>query len=214
MPRYSKTLTPAAQAAFLAALAGGALVVAAARQAGVAISSLYCRRRRDEDFADAWEMAVDASRGAPGRRAPFDAARREDFLSRLGRGCTAAEAAAAAGADPSAVSRRIRRDPDFARAHTAALRRRFERIAIAAGRERAQAAARARTRAWDIAPTGEPTADFDEAIKLLARWDRRDGSLGRRFVRFGRMKRTWSFDDAIKPLARRLRASGHGPDEA
>jgi hypothetical protein len=37
MARYSKTLTPAAEAAFLAALGGGALVVAAAAGVGVAV---------------------------------------------------------------------------------------------------------------------------------------------------------------------------------
>ena len=55
MARYSKTLTPAAMAAFLAALEGGALVEAAAEAAGVALSSLYCRRERDPAFAAAWD---------------------------------------------------------------------------------------------------------------------------------------------------------------
>lgn len=208
MARFSKTLTPAAEAAFLAALRGGALVVAAARQAGVAVSTLYCRRARDEEFGDAWEMAVDASRAAAGRRAPFDAARRQDFLDRVALGFETVAAAAMAGIDKSAVYRRIGRDPDFARRYRAARRRGFDRLDAA---DREEAAARWRTQ--QIVPTGTPTADFDEAWTLLRRWERTDGSLGRRRVGHGRLKRSWDFDQAIALVARRLRRIGY-PEEA
>ena len=47
------------------------------------------------------------------------------------------------------------------------------------------------------------TTDFDEIMKLLARYERPDGSIGPRFVRHGRQRR-WSFDDAIALLDRKL----------
>lgn len=218
MARYSKTLTPQSQAAFLAALRGGALVVAAARAAGVAVSSLYCRRARDAGFAAAWAAAVEASTplwrrppaplaGAnPARRARLAGWRRDAFLAALADTCHAADAAAAAGIDKATVHRLIRRDPGFARDCAAAVARGTAHLF------REDEAERAAARAWrlPIAPTGRPTQDFDEAIRLLARWERRDGSLGRRFVRHGRMTR-WSFDDAMALLARRLRGLGFAP---
>jgi hypothetical protein len=219
--RYSKTLTPQAQAAFVAALRGGALVVAAAAQAGVALSSLYCRRARDPAFAAAWAAAVEAStplwRGRapsagtnPARRARLAGWRRDAFLAGLADTCHIADSAAAAGIDKATVYRLIRRDPGFARDCAAAVARGTPLLFERQAREREAAAARAR--AGGLVPTGRPTADFDEAMKLMARWERRDGSLGRRFVRHGRMKRL-PFDEAIKLLARRLRGLGFGPAE-
>jgi hypothetical protein len=203
MPRWSKTMTPASQAAFLAALRGGALVEAAARDAGVAISTLYWRRKREPLFALAWDCAAALSAGAPGRRLRFGAGRRRRFLASFEWSCNLLWAGEEAGVHPATVYRHIARDAGFERDCRAALGRGVARLEEEHAAERA-----ARTARWashEIVPTGTPTADFDEAMKLLARWDRPDGTIGPRRVRHGRMKR-WSFDDAIALLAKRLRA--------
>lgn len=214
MPRTSKTLTLAAQAAFVADLEGGALVAEAARRVGVAVSSLYCRRGRDPLFAAAWEYAVWRS-ALPGRtvatggkrRVRFAARRRATFLAALERDCDTKAAAAAAGVDKTTVHRRIARDPAFAADNDAALARGYAGLEAALARERALEPANA-ARLFDaIEPKGAPTRDFDKAMKLLARWDRPDGSIGPRFVRHGRMKR-WTFEEAIWALDRKLRALG------
>ncbi len=56
MPRPTP-LIPAVQAALLAALRGEALVVAAAASVGVALQTLYRRRKRDPRFDSAWTEA-------------------------------------------------------------------------------------------------------------------------------------------------------------
>ena len=203
MPRYCKTLTPASQAAFLADLAGGALVEAAAARVGVAIATLYRRRGRDPVFAAGWACAVARSAGAPGRRLPFDGGRRRRFLASFERSCNALMACQEAGVHPATVYRHIGGDPGFQRECRAALARgaaRLERELAAESAARAERWAR-----HPIVPKGEPTEDFDEAMKLLARWDRRDGSIGPRQVSHGRMRRG-SFDEAIARIERKLRA--------
>lgn len=198
---------PARMAAFVAALRGGALVEAAARRAGVAISTLYWRRKRDPLFAAAWDLAVALSAGAPGRRLRFGAARRRRFLASFERSCNLLWACEEAGVHPATVYRHIERDPGFERRCRAALARGVARL------ERELAAERkARTARWarhEIVPIGRPTADFDETMKLLARWGRPDGTIGPRRVRHGWQK-SWSFEDAIALLAKRLRAMEPG----
>lgn len=218
MARYSKTLTPATQAAFVAALAGGALVGAAAKVAGVSLSTLYWRRGRDVALADAWRAAVAASGGVaqPGlgskkRRMRFDAARRAHFLAGLPTCCDTTACAAAAGVDVATVHRRIARDPDFARASKAALARGYALLEAEAVRQREARAERLGRRDWAVAPHAPPRietdADFDRAMKLLARYERRDGTIGPRRVRYGRMRRC-SFEEAIAALDRKLRGLG------
>lgn len=217
MARYSKTLTPAAQAGFLAALEGGVLIVAAARSAGVAVSSLYCRRHRDAAFAEAWEEAVAWSSthawrplpGRPGRlvkrrRTRFVGWRREVFLAQLALTCDLTWAAETAGVDRSAAYRALARDPGFARAAVAAMGRGFARLERLAVREREAEAARLRA---EIEPVGELVFDFDKALRLMRRWERPDGSIGPRFVRHGRQKGC-TFGDAMAMLDRRLRGLG------
>ena len=149
MPRHSKTLTPAAQAAFVAELAAGALVEAAAAAVGVAISTLYRRRKRDPAFAAAWAAAVAGSgaavlrRTGKARRMRFDAGRRGRFLAWLEATCNTDWAAAATGVHKSIVYRRIARDGDFARACSEALARGYEALAAELEREDAAKAARA-----------------------------------------------------------------------
>ncbi|HLL30674.1 MAG TPA: hypothetical protein VK403_06740, partial [Allosphingosinicella sp.] len=184
MARYSKTLTPAAQAAFLAALRGGALVEAAAASVGVAISSLYCRRRRDPAFDLAWIAAAEASAGwefraEPGergrlvrakRRLRFAGRRREAYLAGLERTCNTTASAGDALVHPSTVRRHLRRHPAFAGDQEAALERGYENLEALAAEERAAA----RRRGPIIAAEGtRPPADFDEQIRILRLYRRR-----------------------------------------
>lgn len=203
MARWSKTLTPAAQAAFVVALRGGALVEAAAREVGVAVSTLYWRRGRDPVFAFAWEAAAALSAEAPGRRLRFAGRRRLRFLAAFEASCNTSRSCGETGVHTATVYRHIKRDPGFRGDCCTAYRR------GTAGLERELAARRAaRARRWarhEIVPVGRPSGDFEQVMKLLARWDRRDGTFGPREVRYGRMKRM-SFDEAIALLAKRLRS--------
>jgi hypothetical protein len=201
MARWSKTLTIEAQAAFLSALRGGALVEAAARDAGVAVSTLYWRRKRDKLFAMMWEAAASLSAEAPGRRRPFEAQRRALFLTAFEKSCNLRDACARTGVDPATVYRHIAGDPEFEQGCRGALERGSEALEREAERQRL-ASARGMI-AHEIEPKGVMTRDFEEIMKLLARYERKDGSIGCRFVRHGRQRR-WSFDDAITLLAQRL----------
>lgn len=229
MARFSRTLTPAVQAAFLEALRGGALVRAAAESAGVALSSLYCRRRLDPLFDLAWSFAAEASPGwawdeqagrkarAAGskRRLRFAGRRRAAFLAALERECNANGAARESGVNCATVRRHLRRDPDFARDAGEALRRGYDALGRKA--EAAFEAREARIASgelkWEIEPLGWPTGDFDEQMRLMARYERPDGTLGPRRVRHGRM-RHMSFEAAIVLLYRRMRWMGMVDGEA
>jgi hypothetical protein len=100
----------------------------------------------------------------------------------------------------------LKSDPAFAGGFAAALELGLERLEALAAEERAAAAAH-----WarPIAPAAgvRPTADFETQMRLLNRWRRRDGSLGRRRVRRERL-RTIPFGSAMDMLAKRLRALG------
>ncbi|HEX8468952.1 MAG TPA: hypothetical protein VF620_14225 [Allosphingosinicella sp.] len=52
-------------------------------------------------------------------------------------------------------------------------------------------------------PVAEEGVEFDRAMALLDRWDRRDGRLGFRKVSPGR-QRVWTFEEAIALLDRKL----------
>src|SRR5687767_13355180 len=101
MPRPNP-LTPEVEAAFLEALRGGALVEAAAAQVGVAVGTLYRRRKRDTVFDAAWSSAAEVSASwawdesagrkvrpaGVKRRLRFAARRRRAFLKVLERDCS------------------------------------------------------------------------------------------------------------------------------
>ena len=190
------------QTAFLTALRRGALVAAAALEAKVAIATLYYWRGRDPLFAMAWESAAALSAEAPGRRLRFDARRRGLFLTAFERSCNLSDACARTGIDPTTVYRLICRDPEFERDCRAALERGGAALELALAARRAEEA-RA-MRGYEIVPRGTMTTDFEQIMTLLARYERRDGSIGPRFVRHGRQQR-WSFDDAIELLGRKLK---------
>ena len=203
MARWSKTLTPAAMAAFVAALRRGALVEAAAREVGVAISTLYWRRKTDPVFAFAWEAAASLSAEAPGRRLRFAGRRRELFLAAFEASCNTSMSSRATGVAACTVYRHIGRDADFRGDCRTAYRRGTTGLERRAAAERA--AARERWASYEIVPVGRPSGDFESIMKRLARWERPDGTIGPRQVRHGRMRRM-SFEEAIVLLAKRLRS--------
>jgi hypothetical protein len=222
MPRPNP-LTPEIQASFLGALRRGALVEAAAALVGVAVSTLYSRRKADPLFDLAWSAAMELSAGwawdealgrkvrAAGvkRRTRFGARRREAFLRVLERDCNTDRAARETGVNRSTVRRHLAGDPGFARSAGEALGRGV--AALARSEDEARAAMKARLGRGElgreIEPKGEMTRDFDQQMRLLRRFERPDGTIGSRRVRHGRM-RPMRFEDAIALLDRRLRSAG------
>lgn len=205
---------------YLAQIGRGVHEAEAARAAGFSRSAFFRLRKRDADFALLWDAAIERGAGprfvSPGkgrplqirrnRRVIFTDKRKEIFNDRFAGTCNLTEAAEAALVDETTVFDHLRKDPGFAA--------RF-REALALGHARLEAdllqrriAGQQRLKA--IEPTGEPEPEFDRALKLLQRWDRRDGSLGPRFVGHGQMKR-WTFDEAIKLLAAKLKALDYKP---
>jgi hypothetical protein len=151
MPRPNP-LTPEVQVAFLRALRGGALIVAAAAHVGVAVQTLYRRRGRDAAFDAGWTAAAEASlwvwrgwEGVPtGRRLRFAGERRAAYLKALRRKGDRNRAARSAGVDPRTVRRGLRGNARFARADEAALALGRARRARWAAKARARAAERMR----------------------------------------------------------------------
>lgn len=189
MPRPNP-LTPEIQAAFLAELRRGTLVVAAAARVGMTVSTLYNRRRRDPEFDAGWTAAAEASfrwgwdrlgggrwrrrwAGAPtARRLRFGDGRRAAYLEALERKGDCIRAARSARVDPRTVRSAARSDPDFARARGVALGLGRDR------RERAAAAERARERERMIgiveriaAAMADPVTASDRHLcRLKRRW--------------------------------------------
>ncbi len=223
MARYSKALMPAAAGRFVAALEGGALVEAAAQSAGVALSTLYCRRERDPAFAALWDSAVAKSAGPvlvwnqarrrwqkqQSRRVRFTRERKQAFLDHFAGSCNLAAAAEAAGVSADCVHEHLRTDPAFAEGFREALELGYTLLEA-----EACAQMRAEQHKYRLQPNPDAAAmaaSFDQCLKLLRQWKRRDGTLGARAISHGHQKR-WSFEDAMAALDKRLRALGlrHG----
>lgn len=189
----------AAKRRFVAALKRGASTDEAARAGGFWLGSFYRARKRDAGFDQAWAEAIRARRR-------FNAERREIFLSHLARSCNVLEAARIAGVHPATVYRHRAGDRGFAADFAKALDEGYARLEAELGRARAEAERRLREGPPPVVMAAVPVAtDFDTAMKLLKRWERRDGSIGPRTVAHGRQRRA-SFDDAIEALAKRLKA--------
>ena len=147
------------------------------------------------------------------RHVRFDERRKGVFLAHFAMSCDLGAAAAAAGVCERTVFNHIRLDPVFAAEFQAALEAGYARLEAEAVSERlaAQARLRAAIEAAELGgqalPAGVEEREFDRTMKLLARWDRRDGSLGPR--RVGAWHRpTVSFEEAIVLLAKKMRDLG------
>jgi hypothetical protein len=206
-----------AKGTFLTALRRGARHEDAARAAGFCRSSFYRLRDRDPDFAALWANAIAHSSGlryvSPGkgrqlqlrrnRNVRFTEKRQDIFLDHFAGTCNLAEAAEAAGVSEKTVLAHRARDPNFAARFQQALEQGYARLEADILRRRVEAQQRLKA----IEPTGEPEPEFERALKLLQRWDRKDGRLGLRVVAHGRQK-GMSFEDAMELLDRRLEALG------
>jgi len=153
------------------------------------------------------------------RHVRFDEKRQQIFLAHFAWSCDAVAAAAEAGVCERTVYNERRRNPGFAAAFQEALEQGYARLEAEALRQRlaAQQALRAAIEAAGTGAEGAGAeteagavavaAEFERVMKLLNRWDRRNGQVGRREVRHGHQKRM-SFDEAIVLLDRKLRALG------
>ena len=202
---------------YVGRLSKGANHGEAAEGAGFSRSAFARLRRRDAEFAAACEAAIGRSSGKRfihgahgrrlqlrrGRRTLFTAERQEVFLAHFAGTANTAEAADLAGVCEGTVNRHRREDADFNRRFLEALDQSL--VTLHADLVARRIAEQKRLR--DIEPTGEPEPEFERAMKLLERWDRRRGPPDSRAVAPGGQKR-WNFDEALALLERMLRNRG------
>lgn len=205
---------------FAAAVRAGRSLAEAAATGGRSLSYFYKHRRLDPGFEAEWKSALAESAAREramirpnGRRrlqtrrmrqVVFDEERQEIFLNHFAGCCDAREAAAVAGVDHSTVYKHRRKDPVFAAEFDAALDQSYARLRVEAVRARIEAQQRLRKAAEEGIVTGEAAEEFERVIKLLDRWDRRNGQPGMRSISPER-RRTPSFDEGIALLERKLR---------
>jgi hypothetical protein len=207
-----------AMGVFLSALRNGSLVQDAARAAGFALSSFNRLRKRDRAFAEAWEDMMELS-AAPRFIAPqngrplqlrksrcvrFVDWRKDIFLAHFAGTCDEAASAESAGVSRSTVIRHRQRDPDFAARRQAALEQGVATLEAEALRQRLEAQQKLRD---GILPEGEVTQEFERILKLLERYERRNGRLADRSVAHAR-RAAWTFDEAIAAIEVKLNNLG------
>lgn len=209
-----------ARARFIAALEAGSRLAEAAAEAGHSLDGFYGQRRRDPRFAQLWKAALASSAEAERvwirpnnrrqlqrrrmRHVRFDERRQEIFLNHFA-GCgDAREAAAVAGVDHSTVYKHRRKNPVFAAGFDAALDQAYIQLRVEAVRQRLEAQKRLRQAVEKGVPTGEVAEEFERVLKLLDRWDRRNGQIGMRTIA-PETRRALSFDEGIALLDRKLR---------
>lgn len=225
-----------AKARFLAGLRAGMSRAEAAAGSGFSWRAFYGVRRRDPVFEFAWLAALelsavderDARRAAAKlaeRRANGTVAsnnRRVVQLQRARRGFSFTEkrqqifldhfagtadfeaSAEVAGVSDQTVRALMRRNPEFAALHDEALKLAYARLEAEAVRQRLAAAKRLRD---NLEPTGEAAQEFERAMKLLARYERRDGRIAVR-EHAASASRTFSFEAAMVELDKALNALG------
>jgi hypothetical protein len=206
-----------AKGVYIQALSRGASHGAAARAAGCSRGAFSRIRKRDPEFAATVDEAVKRSEGPrfvsggakrrlqlrQNRRVLFTEERQEIFLSHFAGTANLAAAAAAAGVSESTVWAHRARNPEFARRFQQALEQAYLLLDAHVLARRLEEQQRLRA----IEPSGEPEPEFDRALKLLQRWDRRDGRPGRRCGRRASDSR-WDFAEAIALLEKKLRNMG------
>jgi hypothetical protein len=195
------------KARFLSLLRDGTGREEAAAAAGFPLGSFYNVRKRDLIFRLGWEWAMDlaaiderggelsrrAAEGKPDDRiAPkngrllqrqkmrwvkFTAKRQQIYLDHFAGTADSEAAAAAAGVTTHAVRAHGRKNSEFEAAESEALRHAYARLEAEAVRQRLEAQ---RKLSDNLEPTGEIAEEFERVMKLLARYDRKDGRVARR----------------------------------
>ena len=217
------------KARFVGALHRGVSREAAAALAGFPLQSLYGARARDPLFRSAWEWAMDLAciderggrlsrRGEDGetvRIAPqkgrllqrrrmrwvkFTDKRQQIYLDHFAGTADSEAAADAAGVSTDTVRAHARKHPEFAAAESDALRFAYAALEAEAVRQRLEAQRRLSA---NLEPTGEIAAEFERVMKLLARYDRRDGRVAAR-ERAPLPGQAWTFEAAIAELDKAL----------
>jgi hypothetical protein len=228
-----RLIDTAVKARFVAALRRGQSREAAAEAAGFPLASLYTARARDPLFRLAWEWAMDLYawyekvgeplppaddagpvRIAPQRRRPlqlrrmnwvkFNESRQQIYLDHFAATADSGAAAARAGVCTQTVDTHARRNPEFAAVRAEALKIAVARLEAESVRQRLEAQRRL---SETLSPSGEVAEEFERVMKLLARWDRKGGTLGPR-PRPPSPSEVWTFDEAIVALEKRLTALG------
>jgi hypothetical protein len=201
--------------AFYSARRRDPLFAAAWRDAH-ALSAEAERRLPPVEAGDGMRVASNNRRVMQARRmrhVRFDEARKGVFLVHFAQCCDLIAAAAAAGVCERTVYNHLRGDRAFAEAFQAALEEGYGWLEAEAVRARLEAQKRLRAAIEAAEESGEPVPvaeeglEFDRAMKLLARWDRGGGRLGRREVGPG-SRRTATFEEAIAALDKRMRDLG------
>lgn len=155
------------------------------------------------------------------RNVRFDADARAHFLGHFAATCDLRGSAAAAGVAESTVTLHRRADPLFAEAFDQALAEGYGALEAEILRQRLEGQrllrnvlehswperSRSRPDGTSLGVGMDAAAEFERAMKLLARWDRRCGGVGFRQVRHGRQK-PMDFEEAIELLDKRLRGLG------
>lgn len=230
----------AAKARFVAALRTGTSRSDAAAAEGFTHEAFYRARYRDPLFHAAWVWALELSaieerQGRLAGHAAIDAEadeiapnngrslqrrrrrgvrftekRKRIFLDSFAGTADVRAASRMAGVGLSTIYGHRRTDPEFARGWDEALAHAYAELEAEALRQRLEAQRNLRD---GLVPTGEMPKEFDRVLRLLARYERRDGRIGLRERGPGREAR-WSFDDAIALLDRKLRALGARHDVA
>ena len=134
----------------------------------------------------------------------FNEKRQQIYLDHFAGTADAQAAAAAAGVTYAAVRAHGRKHPEFEAAESEALRYAYARLEAEAVRQRLEAQRRL---SENLEPTGEVAEEFERVMKLLARYDRKDGRVAWREVGPGNRQRR-TFDEAIEALDKKLNALG------
>lgn len=138
------------------------------------------------------------------RHVAFTDARKRLFLDHFAGTCDAVASAEAAGVCKATVYKAAQRDRDFRAAWEEALAIGYAALEAEAVRQRLAMQRKMRD---GLSPQGEIAQEFERVMKLLNRYDRRGGGVGFQRPRYGRMK-SWSFEEAIVALDKKLQALG------
>jgi hypothetical protein len=231
---HGRKIDTAMKAAFVAALRGGTRCDDAAAALGLTPEAFDYRRRRDPLFRFAWKWALELSaadqreameaatfaaaaaedailpnnkRRLQRRRArgtEFTDVRKQRFLDHFAGTADVQASCQIAGIHYSTVYKHRRTDPVFGAGWDEALAQAYAFLEAEALRQRLAAQRRL---AFEPLPSGEITHEFERVMKLLARYDRKDGRVAARTVGPGRQKSA-TFEEAIELLDKKLQMFG------